>query len=52
MGPQISGFVVAKKAASLRKKKIEKQFFKIICADMVFKTVCGNVFKINGSQGI
>ena len=38
---QISGFAVAKKAWSSWKKKSKKGFFQFICADMIFKTVCG-----------
>ena len=45
-----SGFIVAKKAPSFWKKFfLKKTFFQRICADMIFKTVSGNFFKINGS---
>ena len=42
---QTSGFVVAKKAPNLCKKDfLKKKIFQLICADMIFKTVCGNFF--------
>ena len=30
----------------------KKKSFQCICVDDIFKTVCGNFFKINGSRGI
>ena len=47
---QISGFLVMKKALSPWKKCFLKK--KIFCADTIFKMVCGNFFKINGSRDI
>ena len=54
---QISGFSVVKKAPSPWKKcfsgkKKKKKSVQLICADGIFKTVCGNFFEINGSQVI
>ena len=40
-GGQISGF-----------SKKKKKYVQLICADKIFKTVCGNVFEINSSQDI
>ena len=52
-GAQISGLLVVKKAPSTWKKNFSKQKYgQLICADKIFKTVCGNFFKINGSQDI
>ena len=44
---QISGFAVTKKANKIKKnkKKSKKIILQLICADMVFKMVCGNLFK-------
>ena len=52
-GAQISGFSVVKKAPSLEKNVFrKKKSVQPICADKIFKTVCGNLFKINGSRDI
>ena len=56
-GSQISGFSAVKKAPSpwkkcFLKKKKKKKSVEFICADRIFKTVCGNFFKINGSRDI
>ena len=52
-GAQISGFSVVKKAPSPWKKCFSKRkSVQLICADKIFKTMCGNFFKINGSQDI
>ena len=48
-----SGFAVAKKAPSPRNKFFQKKkLFHRICAEMIFKTLCGNFLKINGSRDI
>ena len=50
---QISGFAVVKKAPSPCKNFFsKKKFFQLICADTIFKMVCGKFFKINGSRVI
>ena len=51
---QINGFAVVKKAPSLWKKNLKKKkkFFQLICTDKTYKAMCGNFFKINGSQDI
>ena len=50
---EISGFSVVKKAPSPWKKCFSKrQSVQLICADKIFKTVCGNFLKINGSRDI
>ena len=50
---QISGFAVVKKAPSPWKKNfLKKKFFQLICTDKIYKTVCGNFLKINGSRDI
>ena len=41
-----------KSSKSLKKKFSKKKFFQLICTDMIFKTVCGNFLKINGSRDI
>ena len=52
-GAQISGFSVVKKAPSPWKKCFSKRkSVQLICADKIFKTVCGNFLKINGSRDI
>ena len=48
---QISGFAVMKKAPSPWKKNFfEKKFSQLICADMIFKMVCGNISHIMGLE--
>ena len=43
---QISGFAVTKKANKKKiQKKKKKKILQLICADIVFKMVCGNLFK-------
>ena len=49
---QISGFSVVKKAPSPWKKCFEKKSVQLICADKIFKIVCGNFSKINGFRDI
>ena len=52
-GAQISSFLVVKKAPSPWKKCFsKKKSVQLICADKIFKMVCGNFFKINGSRDI
>ena len=52
-GAQIGGFSVVKKAPSPWKKFfLKKKYVQRICADKIFKTMCGNFFKINGSRDI
>ena len=46
---QISRAAVVKKALS---PSFKKKPFQLICTDRTYKTVCGNVFKINGSPDI
>ena len=42
---QISGFAVVKKSSkSLKKIFLEKKIVHLICADMIFKTVCINFY--------
>ena len=51
--PQISGFVIAKTAPTLSKTIfLKKKIIQLICADMIFQTLCGNFFEINGSRDI
>ena len=52
-GAQISGFSVVKKAQSPWKKCfLKKKSVQLICADKIFKTLCGNFLKINGPRDI
>ena len=52
-GAQISGISVVKKAPSPRKKCFSKiKSVQLICAEAIFKTMCGNLFKIKGSRDI
>ena len=50
-GAQISGFSVMKKAPSPWKQCFSKKNLSNL-TDKIFKTVCGNFFKINGSRDI
>ena len=36
----------------MKKNFLKKKIFQLICADITFKTVCGNVFEIKGSRDI
>ena len=51
-GAQISGFLAIKKAPSTWKKNFQKKYDQLIGADNIFKTVCGNFLKINGSPDL
>ena len=54
-GTQVSGFSVVKKASSPWKKCFsKKKSVQLMCADKIFKTVCGIFLKINinGSRDI
>ena len=44
----MTGFAVAEKA--LKSSRIKS--FQLIGADKIFKTLCGNVFEINGPRDI
>ena len=48
---QISSFAIGKKTSrSLKKTLFEKKSFELICADTIFKTMCGTFFEVNGSR--
>ena len=51
---QINAFKVTKKASSPLKKMFSKKknSFQLICVNMIFKKVCGNFLKKNGSRDI
>ena len=52
-GAQTSSFSAMKKAPSPWKKCFSKlNSVQLICEDKIFKTVCGNLFKINDSRDI
>ena len=52
-GAQISGSSVVKKAPSpWQKCFLKKKSVQLICADKIFKTMCGNFLKTNGSRDI
>ena len=36
--------------AKVSATRFEKNFFQLICVDMIFKTVCGNFFKQMGLE--
>ena len=49
---QVSGFAFVEKAPTLKKKFLKEKSFQLICADKIFKTVGGNIFKTNQSRDI
>ena len=51
MTPKLVVLQSCKKLQVLKRKKIKKRFFQLICTDKIFKTVCGNFVKINGYRG-
>ena len=51
-GTQVSGFSVVKKAPRPWEKVFSEKSVQLVCVDKIFKTVCGNFLKINGSRDI
>ena len=52
-GAEISGFLVVEKPPSTWKKVLsKKKYVQLICANKMFKAVCGKFFKINSSPDI
>ena len=50
---RVNGFAIANKAPSTCEKLfLIKTSFRLICTGKIFKTVCGNFFKLNGSPDI
>ena len=52
MTPKLVIFQLWKSSKSLKKMCFQKKSFQLICADKIFKTMCGNFLKINGSWDI
>ena len=52
--PHFSAEIFSRESPEVLEKKIfqKKKYVQLICADKIFKTVCGNFLKINGSPDI
>ena len=52
MKPKLKDLHSGKKLQVIEKTFLEKNLFQFICADEIFKTICGNFLKINRSRYI